>query len=801
MGRTLQLALTILTRDNGSKVLRKALEEAVARTKAAEKAGDDLAKSQQQNSQQGVRASRALSEEFKRANSARSTLGIRSEREIQREIQQTIAAYSRLTRMGVMSSNEQARAFDAMTQRVSKLRTELSSAAQSISRMDRLRNIGSNAMAIAGGAAAMTAVVAQPVRNQMGYERRLAMMANTAYADQDVEGRRAGMSSMDALIRRSVKEGGGTKESAADTLDKFLASGVVDMQSAETLLPQIQKYSTATGANPIDLAQLAISLKDVFGIEDKDMGAALNMAIAAGSAGSFELADMAKWFPQQLASASSLGMRGLDDFSVLLGANQASMKTAGSPDQAGNNLVNLLAKINSQDAANAASRIKINGKGIDLSGTLTAARAKGMNSLDAFNGLVDRVVASDPKYRALEKKLQATTNDGDRKQIIESQKKILEGSAIGKIIADQQALMALLAYRANGDYMKQVRGESNAQRTAEPGQMAGDTSYALIADTNDFKTDQVKNAADFGTMDAVKPLSDVIGRLSGLMTDYANEYPELTTAVSGATVGIKALAAGAAAVAGIRILTGGGGIPGIPGLGGGKSGGFNPTDLITGSSGTAVPVYVTNLKAGGLQGISGTSSELIPDSTSDLVEMIPLIGGAAAAISSMTDEMRESFLQKTMPEKIEALRNGTSGYSALELGWELVKSRVASWSSAPAIIGMPNPDRYGVPEYISSAPTAFSLLNQKADAGIRPAHVVHDDNDDSVWWSKPTSIGTSMSPAAIGLPEWLSPAPVQQNIPPIQANIKVELDGRVIAESVNEFNSQQATRGSNGAYQ
>ncbi|MFJ5319248.1 phage tail tape measure protein [Pectobacterium versatile] len=791
MGRTLQLALTILTRDNGSKVLRKALEEAVARTKAAEKAGDDLAKSQQQNSQHGIRASRALSNEFQRANSARSTLGIRSEREIQREIQQTIAAYSRLTRMGVMSSNEQARAFDAMTQRVSKLRTELSGAAQSIGRMDRLRNIGSNAMAIAGGAAAMTAVVAQPVRNQMGYERRLAMMANTAYADQDVEGRQAGMSSMDALIRRSVKEGGGTKESAADTLDKFLASGVVDMKSAETLLPQIQKYSTATGANPIDLAQLAISLKDVFGIEDKDMGAALNMAIAAGSAGSFELADMAKWFPQQLASASSLGMRGPDDFSVLLGANQASMKTAGSPDQAGNNLVNLLAKINSQDAANAASRIKINGKGIDLSGTLTAARAKGMNSLDAFNGLVDRVVASDPKYRALEKKLQTTTNDGDRKQIIESQKKILEGSAIGKIIADQQALMALLAYRANADYMKQVRGEANAQRTAEPGQMAGDTSYALIADTNDFKADQVKNAADFGTMDAVKPLSDVIGRLSGLMTDYANEYPGLTTAVSGATVGIKALAAGAAAVAGIRILTGGNGTPGIPGLGGGgKSGGFNPADLVTGS-GTAVPVYVTNW--------GGQSKE---DGLLDKMEGLPGKIGQFAAyvgvakvfwdeVGKIQDEADQQGIdpgELLYKRRQEAEQNRKPLITFDSMRDWVNEKRESQRKASEEALGRLNADNYSsdlerINDSAKAAPGALDMWDEM-----------------KTWWARPTTIGANVNPATMGVPSYLLPQQPQNN-QPIQINTKVELDSRVIAEVVNEVNSQQATRGSNGAYQ
>ncbi|WP_276532267.1 phage tail tape measure protein, partial [Enterobacter hormaechei] len=107
------------------------------------------------------------------------------------------------------------------------------------------------------------------------------------------------------------------------------------------------------------------------------------MSISAGQSGSFELKDMAKWLPSQLASAGNAGMKGLDDFAVLLGWNQASAITAGSSDQAGNNLNNLLLKLNSQDAANAAARIKLpSGRGIDLSGSLAKGVGKGVNPLE-----------------------------------------------------------------------------------------------------------------------------------------------------------------------------------------------------------------------------------------------------------------------------------------------------------------------------------------------------------------------------------------------------------------------------------
>ncbi|MCR9031298.1 phage tail tape measure protein [Citrobacter amalonaticus] len=569
MARNLQLALSLVAKDGASKALRQTMQGIQAQTKANQKTDSELAKSQQQNTTTAIRASRSLQDEYRRASSARSTLGIRSEREIRREIQQTMAAYSRLTRTGILSANEQSRAFRAMTERVSKLRTELSGVSDGLTRMQRLKNVGSVVGAVAGGAVAAGAVLAKPVSNQMDYQQRLAMMANTAYSDQGLSGRRAGMKEMDELVRRSVRQGGGTKESAAETLDSMLASGAVDMDSAKVMLPLVQRYSTATGAAPTDLANIAIKLKQSFGIKDNDLEKALNMAISAGQLGSFELKDMARYLPSQLAAAGNSGMKGLDDFAVLLGWNQASAITAGTPDQAGNNMQNLLLKLSSKDAAIAASRVKLSsGNGIDLPGSLAAARGKGVNALEAFNNVVDKVVASNPEYRSLEKKLQSAP-EGERQSILSSQLKILEGSGVGQIIADQQALMALLAYRGNKKYTGDVISQANEQRLLPLGQTAGDINFDLMSEQAGYKTNQLKNERDFSEMDSVAPLSDALGDISDKLVKYAQEYPELTTAISGATTAIKAMTAAAVAFAGINLLTGGGiKIPGRGGTGG-----------------------------------------------------------------------------------------------------------------------------------------------------------------------------------------------------------------------------------------
>lgn len=723
MSRGLNLALTLFARDNASKVLKKTLQDTVKQTTDAAKASEKLGDTDSKSADKGIKASRNLQAELKRQATARSTLGVRSEQDIQREIQQTQAAYNRLTRSGVMSANEQARAFSAMTDKVSRLKNELNGANHSMTGLQRARVPGSGAAAVVGGIAAASAMLVQPVRNQMSYDGRMAKMANKAYSERGVEGRLEGKKELSGVIKNAVSTGGGSKESAAETLDALLDSGAVEMESAKTLLPVIQKYATATGADPKDLANIVISLKRSFGIKDEDIGKALNMSIVGGEKGSYELPDMAKALPEQLALAKNLGMSGLDDYATLLGFNQGAAITAGTSSQAGTHVINLLAKINSKDAANAAARIKYNGKGIDLPGSLAAAKEKGMNPIDAFMGIVDKVVANDPAYQKLEAKLK-TAKGEERKQVLESMSKILEGSAIGTIIADQQALLGLLGYRGNKEYVQDVITESNKQRYLKPGEGAGDINFAVVSEGNDFKTGQFNNVKDFAEMDAIKPLSDVLGTLSKNLTEYSREYPELTTAVAGATDGIKAMGAVAMAFAGFRFLTGGGG--GIPG---------------TGNGGISGPGTLGKIASGGI------------------VASALYITAGSVAISSVRDALREDFARKDMAGKVDAISTGTSGYSLVDIALEVVKDRFSKKGSS-----------ISVPSNITTGDA--NPFNAQAN-----------------------------NLAGFGVPSYLAAGQQGQKNQPIQVTTKLEVDGRVLAEVVNDVNGAQAVRGPTGGYQ
>nr|WP_249182304.1 phage tail tape measure protein [Burkholderia vietnamiensis] len=495
-----------------------------------------------------TQANRNILTSSQRLAVAREQLDVRSEQAIRREISQTVAAYNRLQRAGFTSAAEQARAFAALRTRVAELNRELRGTEQAEGRLARGgRAVGAmwRAGSVVAGAAAGVMVAAPAVRETMAYDRRLAMMANTAFSDRDVAGRRRGVGELNDAIVTAVRSGGGSREQAADTLDNLLASGAVSDKTAMKMLPTLTKYATATGADPNELGNIAIRAMQNFGIKEEDIPRALDMALKGGQAGGFELKDMSKWLPQQMAMAKLAGMSGLQDFGKLVVANQASVITAGTKDEAGNNLVNLLEKLNSQD-----TQIKAKKLGIDLTGSLAASRAKGVNALDAFVGILENVMSRDKRYQNLKAKL-ANAPESQRKEIMESQVQLLEGTSIGKIIHDRQALGAAVAYMGQKDYRKQVESQ-----VFDP-KMAVDSNFETIAGTASFKAEQLENERAIARQKALEGFDEKLGNVATNLTDYARKYPELTAAIEGTTLGLKTLSAALGVAASISILRGG----------------------------------------------------------------------------------------------------------------------------------------------------------------------------------------------------------------------------------------------------
>ena len=214
----------------------------------------------------------------------------------------------------------------------------------------------------AAGTAAGAYVLAQPVNRTIDFDTALRHAANTMYAGKSMNEKRAGMEEIKKSVMDAAYVGGTTPEAALEAMNTMVASGAMSGEAVKKLLPTVMKTAAAANAEGNDIANIITKALQA-GFKEADIPSLLDRALQSGADGGFELRDMSRWLPQQLAAMKNAGMGAtLDNFSSLLNANQLSFMTAGSTDEAGNNLVNLLAKINSQDIVSKAKKITLNGK-------------------------------------------------------------------------------------------------------------------------------------------------------------------------------------------------------------------------------------------------------------------------------------------------------------------------------------------------------------------------------------------------------------------------------------------------------
>lgn len=398
----------------------------------------------------------------------------------------------------------------------------------------QVRNVTRGVAGAVAGGAAFSAVVAAPVRRAADYDTQLRYLSNTAYAGQSLDVRRAGVRTLDAAITGAVRFGGGTREGAVAALNDLAASGLYkDPADAMRLLPLLQRAETASGASAKELGGIASRAQKTFEIPANRMSQVFDMAMAAGQAGGFELRDMAKWLPEQMAAARQIGITGESGLARLLASNQASVVTAGSTDQAGNNLMNLLAKISSEEAAGNFKKL-----GIDLPGSLAAASAKGVNGLDAYVNLVERVVAKDPRYAAARKAADEAKNDPDRQAALSAQADILQGSVVGKTNQDRQAAMALIAE------MRQRRDTSKLTRdllSTSTGSIQD--AAALMQEGAGYKFDQRNFEVQRAQTEAMNAANGTLTKLAEAQTELYQKYPGFSEAVEGAKVAVTGFSA------------------------------------------------------------------------------------------------------------------------------------------------------------------------------------------------------------------------------------------------------------------
>ncbi|WP_308571038.1 phage tail tape measure protein [uncultured Haemophilus sp.] len=748
----MDLSLTLKAKDYASSVM-KSVESSVSKsTKNIENQAKRSATAQQTAIRQTAQVTEQSYRQIQQAARSRETIGVRSERSIQNEINRTRAAYDQLKRSGIASGRELDRAAVATKRRIAELNAEMGK----VSMGQRLGNIGRGIAGVAAGATAAGMVLAQPMKKQMDYDRSLAMTANTAFAERDVAGRIAGKTELNNAVKSAVEIGGGTKEDALGALDTMLASGAVKADTAMKLLPTLQKGATATGASTDDLAKIAISAMQQFGISEDHIGEVLDKAVAAGQAGNFELADMARWLPQQMAAGKAAGLSGMAGFEALLMANQQARVTAGTSDEAGNNLVNLLAKLTSKETADRFKKIEIKGKdgkthGVDFIASMEAQKKKGKNSIEAFMSIMDQVVGQDGKYQELQKKLKGAKKE-DQAKLLEEMTNLVEGTAIGQIISDRQALMALLGIRNNVSLGKEVK------ESLDKSEGAVDTSHAVIKDTNSYKVEDAKNNVDFAQMEGMKGFNDALGDISVKIAEYAKTYPDLTTKIATAGTVVAALSAAAIAASGsLRLLGGNGGL----GLGMGDVLGGGMSSKAGAAAGVGKAGKFFKIGGGTALGV-GVGALMV--ASDNYVHAKAVEEAQQEKFNAETKESKQAFYAAAYPSK-----------SIYQYTPPTKEQRKSVWSIASGGYALGDAAR----------------RKEIADERLKLGTLTQAEYDKRVqmpdYKAELAQLGTTIT-------EGMKQAVESQNFT-IQNQIRVDLDGRVIAESTSENQYRELKRG------
>lgn len=250
---------------------------------------------------------------------------------------------------------------------------------------------------------------------------------------------------------------------------------------------------------------------------------------------------MAKWFPDLLSQMANMGITGTEAVRELGSMLQVQMNSAGSADEAANNLKNWFSKIGSGDTVKA-----YKDAGIDYAASMKTGLAKGKSTLESSFELAQRYVeATDPaKAKAMQEALAKISKESDPAKVKQMMTAFEASMRTGDLFADMQVKAALTAYMQGKKQYQDLKAESaNAGGILEKNLAERrETSDQMWKEAAQSMDDALRSAGD-----AMRPVTDKVASsvasVGQSLSELADKSPRLVTGLLGVGAAIATAAA------------------------------------------------------------------------------------------------------------------------------------------------------------------------------------------------------------------------------------------------------------------
>lgn len=293
-----------------------------------------------------------------------------------------------------------------------------------------------------------------PIQEAAAFQQKLLDIAST----QNLAGAAAFQSvdEMRSRYRDLALEIGQTSDTIASGAGQMIAAGL-DLETVDKSLLAIGRSATASHTPFSDMAGVATSLIQTLKVKPEELTAALDALVVSGKLGSFELRDMARYFPTLTGQMAKFGVTGREAINYLGAALQIARKGTSDPAEAANNLKNFLSKIL------APATIKnFKDAGVDIEAVMRDAATKGINPIEAvMQKIVKLTNISGKEIEGLLQKAKANGLEGADAlaQVKEQLVQIHGAGALGELFGDMQVMDFLIPFLTNVDEYKRIKEE------------------------------------------------------------------------------------------------------------------------------------------------------------------------------------------------------------------------------------------------------------------------------------------------------------------------------------------------------